>query len=213
MGDLFHPEVDWQFLDDVFRTIRRNIDHIFIVLTKRPETAWHYIKSRALKGNYLLQTSKNLWLGVSVENQKRADERIPILLQIPAKVRFVSIEPMLGPVDLTDIELTASIRLNALTGGGNIPGLDWVILGGETGPEARPMNPDWVRSVRDQCQEAGVPFFFKQWGEWWQPPSGKTEILKDFNYPLYHHEYGMFKVGKKAAGRELDGRIWEEWPN
>jgi len=140
----------------------------------------------------------NVWLGVSVEDQRRADERIPHLLSTPAAVRFLSIEPLLGPVNLTRIELGGGRRptWNALSGargfyGENTvridhgdPGLDWVIVGGESGPGARPMHPDWARSVRDQCVAAGVPFFFKQWGG----------------------------VRKKETGRVLDGRTWEEMP-
>lgn len=115
----------------------------------------------------------NIWLGTSVENQKEADERIPELLKIPAKVRFLSCEPLLGPVDLTRIALRVqdgSVEINALTGeeGGDryLPLVHWVICGGESGHGARPMHPDWAQSLRDQCTAAGVAFFFKQWGEW-----------------------------------------------
>ena len=104
---------------------------------------------------YMRTPPPNIWLGVTVENQQRADGRIPLLLQCPATVRYVSIEPMLGPVDL-------DAYWGAPEGLGEPVGLDWIIVGGETGPGARPMNPDWARDVRDQCKAAGVPFFFKQ---------------------------------------------------
>lgn len=168
----------------------------------------------------------NVWIGVTAENQARADERIPILLQIPAAARFVSVEPMLGPVDLS---LSDGVDLSMSVGTGLKPGksylinsLDWVICGGETGPGARPMNPDWVRSLRDQCQASGTKFFFKSWGEWGRRfESGIT--LNDglfgywendefqYNAMCSHGEY-MVKVGKKRAGRLLDGRTWDETP-
>jgi protein gp37 len=114
----------------------------------------------------------NVWLGVSVEDQARANERIPDLLATPAAVRWISAEPLLGPLSLDDIaiprpELCASVIWSALRGWGGAPSkINWVVVGGESGPGARPMHPDWVRSLRDQCAEANVPFFFKQWGEW-----------------------------------------------
>ncbi len=160
--------------------------HTFLILTKRPERMRqiieelpNYIGDR-WPGDTALSLAmevdgwplKNVWLGVSVENQQRADERIPILLQIPAAVRFVSVEPMLGPVDL---ERWLPIEWSEVgeTWIEAFPGkhcydtrLHWVICGGETGPGARPMHPDWVRSLRDQCQASGIPFFFKSWGQW-----------------------------------------------
>lgn len=128
----------------------------------------------------------NVWLGVSVENQKAADERIPLLLQTPAAVRFLSVEPMLGRVDLMSIDYLQAVAQPGWQGEKRYPFpnmpdewrtkllhlLDWVICGGESGPGARPMHPDWARSLRDQCMAAGVPFFFKQWGEWrWEEPT------------------------------------------
>jgi protein gp37 len=141
----------------------------------------------------------NLWLGVSVEDQATAEERIPLLLQTPASLRWVSCEPLLGEIVLDHLDADRShptgsfYQLNALTGRNTDMGrpcrdaervLDWVVVGGESGPGARPMNPEWVLSIRDQCTSAGVPFFFKQWGG----------------------------VRKKAAGRLLDGREWGEMP-
>ncbi len=163
MSDLFHKDVPHKFIDDVFTTIEENPRHIFQLLTKRPEQMQAYMRKR--RGRFL----HNLWPGVSVEDQQRADERIEWLLSTSAAVRFLSIEPMLGPVDLPPW----------------LRHLDWVIVGGESGPGARPMHLGWVRGVRDQCIAAGVPFHFKQWGG----------------------------VNKKLAGRLLDGRTWDEMPD
>ena len=170
MGDIFHVNVPFAFVDKIIRNIRLSPQHTFLVLTKRP----HFMKE------YFEQIGDldNLWLGVSVEDQKTADARIPLLLQTPAAKRFVSYEPVLGPVDFTRITMKlseASIVEGTCRGtdgrsfspcGASGKGIDWLIMGGESGPGARPMHPDWARSVRDQCQEACVPFFFKQWGEW-----------------------------------------------
>ncbi|MBS7669353.1 phage Gp37/Gp68 family protein [Croceicoccus gelatinilyticus] len=146
----------------------------------------------------------NVWLGVSVEDQRRADERIPDLLETPAAIRFISAEPLLGPVDLEHIEYYPGFLKNALTGkeqGGHCPdgpGLDWVIVGGESGPNARPMRPDWARSLRDQCAAAGVPFHFKQWGDC-LPPGQMTGDGRIWggNKPL--------RAVKRMTGRLLDG--------
>ncbi len=149
----------------------------------------------------------NVWLGVTVENQRFADERIPLLLQTPAAVRFVSYEPALGPVDFGKYLEREWVIPQCMSGDGperSGPKLDWVICGGESGPGARPMHPDWARSVRDQCQAARVPFFFKQWGEWlpaMQDGDGKR-VLNCSNDAI--------RCGKKAAGRILDGLEWNE---
>jgi protein gp37 len=163
----------------------------------------------------------NVWMGVSCEGQQTADERIPLLLQMPAAVRFVSLEPLLGSIDLTDIVTRGGgceVHRDALycdvdsvddeDWGGR--SLDWVIVGGESGPKARPMNPDWARSIRDQCQLADVPFFFKQWGEY--RPALKGGDGDGVSIPFGVNGPMMFKVGKKRAGRELDGRTWDEMP-
>jgi protein gp37 len=173
----------------------------------------------------------NVWLGVTAENQQRADERIPILLQIPAAVRFVSVEPMLGPVDLTQIDIGGNVWINSLTGdcksyhpyGGmwkineSKNKLDWVICGGETGPGARPMHPEWARSLRDQCQAAGTPFFFKQWGKYISISQMPEDTYRAWD--IHHgtevgweHDKPVWKVGKKFAGRLLDGREHNEYP-
>ena len=181
----------------------------------------------------------NVWLGVTAENQARANERIPILLQIPAAVRFVSCEPLLGPVDLGnyfpeyDYRPTYDYYRAMYPDAGNKPvlirpGIQWVVVGGETGPNARPMHPDWVRSLRDQCQEAGIPFFFKQWGEFAPITEksvaerayfGNREIVDPITgyYRRGITDIGcrnhVFRVGRKAAGRLLDGWTWDEFPN
>lgn len=173
----------------------------------------------------------NVWLGVSVEDQQRADLRIPALLETPAAVRFLSCEPLLGQVDLTpylhhqcDCIGDNHTRLSEYG-----PRPNWVIVGGESGPGTRPMHPQWARQLRDQCQAAGVPYFFKQWGAW-GPVSGaedwvnRQENDREVRADGYHWPLGephgaedgteilMRKVGKAAAGRELDGRTWDEFP-
>jgi protein gp37 len=152
----------------------------------------------------------NVWLGVSVENQQWADIRVRALLGTPAAVRFLSCEPLLGPVDLAK-----AIEPNfAVSGWKDLSGLDWVIVGGESGRGARPMHPDWARSLRDQCTAAGVAFHFKQWGEWVTEDQSPEDIVlpaTSWNH-LGDGEPSIWKVGKGAAGRELDGRTWDEFP-
>lgn len=219
MSDLFHESVPDEFIDQVGRTISRcKTPHTFMILTKRPERMMKYFIDR---GNW----TNNVWLGVSVEDQRTADERIPLLLQTPAAVRFVSYEPALEGVDFTPYLYgwhsdPRPVELD--------PGIDWIIMGGESGPGARPMHPDWARSVRDQCQVAGVPFFFKQWGEYVPNEQGCGSEGYDFkNRHIAVRPDGthsnfrrsddnsasmMAHAGKKAAGRLLDGREWDEYP-
>ena len=239
-SDLFHEQVPFEYLDMVFAAMALSPQHRFLVLTKRPERMAEYttrdpgeivdaiaggihalgdvaaygsragparekwerdaqdqfqsIAGRARPRGYPLP---NLWLGVSVEDQATAETRIPLLLECPAAVRWVSYEPALGPLDL-DFALLSWRHL-----------LHWVVCGGESGPHARPAHRDWFRAVRDQCAVAGVPFFFKQWGEW-----------APFSYtgrPLPRaHKWGDGSyselVGKKLAGRVLDGRTHAEYP-
>lgn len=169
----------------------------------------------------------NVWLGVSAERQQEADERIPHLLATPAAVRFVSAEPLLGPIDLENLPSVSGIGryLDALSASGaahsDLPArLDWIIVGGESGRNARPMHPDWARSLRDQCAAAGVPFFFKQWGQFapsCYPAHEPPEVVhvrmdgsvRDF--PIID-SFSMRPIGKKAAGRLLDGRTHDEFP-
>lgn len=175
----------------------------------------------------------NVWLGVTTENQARADERIPVLLQIPADVRFVSVEPMLEPVNLSKwiycyVCANNGEHFNPVYGkieecpvcDGDRPILDWVICGGETGPGARPMHPDWVRNLRDLCQAAGVPFFFKHWGEW-KAAHRQSDVvdlssLKDNQCVMKAQNGGHYlltRTSRKRTGRQLDGREWNEMPD
>jgi protein gp37 len=158
MSDLFHPDVPLDYVRDVFRIMARAYWHRFQVLTKRAE--------RLEELSSALTWTSNIWMGVSVESA-RYRSRIDSLRRTGAQIRFLSLEPLLGP--LPDLDLT---------------GIDWVIVGGESGPGARPMPPEWVTDLRDQCQRARVPFFFKQWG-------GRH---------------------KKRTGRLLEGRVWDEMP-
>ena len=167
----------------------------------------------------------NVWIGTSIEDQATADARIPHLLQTPAAIRFVSAEPLLGEVDLTlpqfgEMHCAANCSDGCRAMGDDecpkhygLPRLDLVIVGGESGPRARPMHPDWVRSLRDQCVEAGVAFHFKQWGEW--APGAGFACPDNLPTDGWHHfdpECSARRVGKKAAGRLLDGRTWDEMP-
>ena len=158
MSDLFHDAVPVPFIQRAFDVMRRATWHQFQVLTKRAE--------RLLELSTELDWSDNVWMGVSVENQNYTP-RIDNLRKTDAKIKFLSLEPLLGP--LPDL---------------NLRGIDWVIVGGESGPGARPMKEDWVRQIRDRCVSSDVPFFFKQWGG----------------------------VNKKRTGRELEGRTWDELP-
>lgn len=157
MSDLFHESVPDDFIDKVFAIMAQCPEHTFQILTKRPKRMLSYLSAKNLGrrvNSYLPSTvnypipPKNVWLGVSVEDQKSADERIPLLLRCPAAVRWVSAEPLLGPVNLTFEDRP----------------VDWVVVGGESGHGARPMAHSWARSLRDQCVSAGVPFFMKQMG-------------------------------------------------
>lgn len=163
MSDLFHEEVPFEFVKEIFDRMCKYRQHTYQVLTKRPERLLEY-----LRWNGARDWPSHVWAGVSVENQYWADQRIPALLDVPAAVRFLSVEPLLKPVDLRTY----------------LPSLQWVIVGGESGHAARPMDPEWVRRIRDDCFDTGVPFFFKQWG-------GRHS---------------------KAGGRELDRAIWDEMP-
>lgn len=263
MSDLFHEAVPFDYIDQVFAVMAAAKHHIFQVLTKRPERLLEYVRWQTdMTGEGYLNEG-NVWLGVSVENQQTADERIPWLLQVPATVRFLSMEPLLGPVELGQwmppVRPQRHRNSNYLcpkcgyvgdgkhwsvpTGEGDYDvicpncgateydidavecgTIDWIIAGGESGPKARPMHPDWVRSIRDQCVAAGVPFFFKQWGEWVtedQSPTGITlpgrskspwaERDDDGHYTA-GDQTAVYKVGKSKSGALLDGREWREWP-
>jgi len=177
----------------------------------------------------------NVWLGATIVNQEEADRDIPKLLAVPAAKRFLSMEPLLGPVDLRlkmEQPCTMCVSWNCELHGkpDDAPCLrraDWVIVGGESGPGARPMHPDWARSLRDQCEAAGVPFLFKQWGEWspgnvYAAIGAKERCVRIDKSGAVHPyppafvvesgDWCMYSVGKKAAGRLLDGRTWDEVP-
>lgn len=278
MSDLFHPEVPDEFLPEVFAVMAMAKQHTFQVLTKRPERM-HEVLNDGIFFEAVEQTVKamggvledenwplpNVWLGVTVENQEAADERIPLLLETPAAVRWVSVEPMLGQVQLDNVEYKPGNFINALDleecsdsidspevqstpGKGAL--IDWVVCGGESGPNARPMHPDWVRSLRDQCKASGVPFLFKQWGEFESAyhKLGGDSVFRQFNSFeqwvnkastwvnggicldtdgnelkigadfMRARDEGKFpvtimhRVGKKTAGRLLDGALHDEYP-
>lgn len=243
MTDLFAEWVPDEWIDQIFAIMACCPQHTFQVLTKRAERMRDYINDPATPARVHLAVPKcfidrfnkrpnepilsNIWLGVSVENQAAADERIPLLLQTTAVVRWLSCEPLLGPISLdsiTDRGLAVGITPNVLTGQCDVPcetyfefhrcactqhppRINWVVVGGESGPGARPMNPAWARTLRDECQAAGVPYFFKQWGEY-QP----AYCIDRQYHPIDGSGDVMTRVGKKAAGRLLDGKHWDEYP-
>lgn len=244
MSDLFHDQVPDEFIAQVFAVMAATPQHTYQILTKRHGRMRSLLDSKTflleLGLIYMWGASTpddapvnpgwplpNVHLGVSVEDQKRADLRIPALVDTPAAVRFLSCEPLLGSVDLsrwtgTDTELRCGCGMSSdgvpidqgCSAGCMEPefsGLDWVIVGGESGPDARPMHPDWARQLRDQCTEDGVPFFFKQWGEW-RPLAGNECAQVGDEWPSDTWGQMSRRVGKKAAGRELDGRTWDEYP-
>jgi protein gp37 len=153
MSDLFHQDVTFLSIDEIFAVMEKCPQHTFQVLTKRADRMLRYYHHRREHG---LQWPSNVWAGVSAENQQYLVERVNHLLQIPAPVRFLSCEPILGRLSLSSWLMWTDVRR----------GIDWVIAGGESGHNARPMHPDWLRSIRDECADYGVPFFFKQWGEY-----------------------------------------------
>ena len=229
MSDLFHEAAPNAAIDRIFAVMALAPHHTFQILTKRPNLMNAYLTHEwtGFRIRNEMQTITpqsiinmdwpltNVWLGVSVENQGTADERIPLLLAAPAAKRFISAEPLLGPVDLQRVEGVSGI-VKTLTGAhhglGGVAigsGLDWVICGGESGPHARPMHPNWARSLRDQCAAAGVPFFFKQWGEW---QAAKRTLTCSRARHCFDDGYLMIRVGKCAAGRLLDGREHKEFP-
>ena len=214
MSDLFHEDIPDAFVDQVFAVMLLSARHQFQVLTKRPGRMVEYFARDTLRKDILRAADswqdrfprlpnvgipdpgKHLpswiWLGVSVEDHATAEARIPLLLQTPATVRWISAEPLLGP-----LRLDSSV-VDWLRGPGS---LDWVVVGGETGPSARPMHPAWARSLRDQCHMSGTAFFFKQWGEWAPTGGGPDGLAEDIS-----------RIGKRRAGRLLDGRLWGEYP-
>ena len=168
MSDLFHDAVPDGFVGRVFEVMRATPQHHYQILTKRPRRMRDLLQRWTKTEGFM--PPDNVWLGTSVEDDKRANLRIPLLLETPAAVRFLSCEPLLGPLDLRPYLASRKV--------------DWIIVGGESGPGFRSLEPDWARSLRDQAMDAATAFFFKQWG-------GRTP---------------------KAGGRELDGRTWDEMP-
>lgn len=249
-GDLFHESVPDVVIDRQFAVMGETPQHTHMVLTKRPERMREYLAARSAAkpimvaigdgtlGQHPFNNEQkpplNVWLGTSVEDQRAADERIPHLLATPAAVRFLSCEPLLGPVDLepylSDAWQSEDAALPKL---GN---LDWIIAGGESGPGARPMHPEWARFLRDQCAAAGVAFHFKQWGEWGlalpkpsetpgnyamatAPPYTAMHPALVVRLDYFPRQFALFggakvmeRVGKKIAGRLLDGRTHDEFP-
>jgi protein gp37 len=217
MSDLFHESLSFRDILRVFRVMMDARQHTFQVLTKRPRVAVEFFRwwERQEDCNWAYQKFgelyPNIWLGVSVENQEQADKRIPMLLRLPVAVRFLSCEPLLGPLGLRpndDFSDNGHGRGWLATYDGST--VDWVIVGGESGANARPMDSEWALAIRDQCQAAGVPFFFKQWGEYWADDQGQW-----LGAPMIDEQYApqeFWKIGKRAAGRLLNGREWNEFP-
>ena len=268
-GDLFAENVPDEWIDKVFAVMALAPQHTFQVLTKRAARmrAWFADDAARRKGVRREYDSglfphgalpqwplPNVWLGVSAEDQIRADERVPELLATPAAIRFVSAEPLLGPIDFEAL-CTGWYFIDALRGQKyhDVPEpyvsaseacakLDWIIVGGESGPGARPMHPDWVRSIREQCAGAGTAFFFKQWGTWldadelmrrinagpayiarngqrWQPVQplnfeDAAFLANVLKHPIEHQSDGstMLKLDKGRAGRLLDGVVHNAMP-
>jgi len=283
MSDLFHEAVPDSFIDRVFAVMAVAPQHDFLILTKRAARMRRYMTAMGTPTRIALAVRElpqvgpkpmvfsmgwplpNVWPGVSVEDQLRANERIPELLATPAAVRWVSGEPLLGPIELRSLEAPSKVwpgdhhlgpgtecarQLDALSGAtgwvGNRltaleledleeprrPKLDWVVVGGESGPKARPMHPDWVRTIIRDCKASGTPLFFKQWGRWkpvldrdnddpdWQAKYttwGRSPRHRWLNLAGGHGFHGervhvMAAVGKNAAGFEIDGQTYREFP-
>ncbi len=255
MSDLFHEAVPFEFIDKVFGVMGRSQQHRFMILTKRPHRMLEYFQTTGLyrrilgwafniDGSMALSNAQigngisnpvsfpweNVWLGISAEDQKTWDQRYPILLRIPAALRFASLEPLLNRIDMGLGECPVCGGCGETAGhysmedgmdtcdacggsGRTTDTVDWVICGGESGPEARATHPEWVRSIRDQCQDAGVPFFFKQWGEWFpkQEPQPLSSMAARGKVPIEGNI--SVRLGKRQAGNLLDGQKWEEYPH
>jgi protein gp37 len=261
MGDLFHEDVPDEWIDEVFAVMALAPQHTFQVLTKRADRMQYYMKLLYPRSHAVAKAAvhlgvwddadsiydnverllhaplPNVWLGVSTERQQEWDDRTEHLRQTPAAVRFVSAEPLLGPIEMR-LAATSYGFPQHIDRRGNAHGLPhwlhWVIVGGESGPGSRPMHPAWARSLRDQCLAAGVPLFFKQWGEW-VPQLGAIDLYEfgevsrrrwvawdgeQWDYwdrPAWCDDIGapedcLVKVGKKAAGGMLDGKLHNEFP-
>lgn len=248
LADVFDNAVDQGWRDDLFGLIEATPNLDWLLLTKRISNVPNMLPVPFDFDRHF----PNVWIGTTIVNQEEADRDIPKLVAVPARVHFLSMEPLLGPVEIEDylyIEypsctgFVASPRYDLgycdrCAGHESDPihtspkgKVDWVIVGGESGPGARPMHPDWARSLRDQCQAAGVPFFFKQWGEFanasaagfdddafdaaksggWVEMDGRYSFGEAAN-PVAKDARHVFRVGKKLAGRLLDGRTWNQFP-
>lgn len=257
MSDLFHADVPFNFIDQVFAIMALTPQHTYQILTKRPERMAEYTKWIDPKGDgtraydrvdkwgqqmnllqgkalntpqFVFNPLPNVWLGTSVEDQAAADARIPHLLRTPAAVRFLSCEPLLGPLDISWwMKVCKHWKSEDRAQGGGPPQypkcwyepqalvlagwknpIHWVITGGESGHHARPMHPDWARSLRDQCAAAGVPFFFKQWGTWLPASQGEAVGIRA---TMVKDGCEWDAVGKHASGNLLDGRTHQEYPS
>lgn len=236
-GDLFHEDVPDDWIDRVFAVMALAQRHSFQVLTKRAQRMHAYLTApvremaigrqvselqRAVDGSPVSEWPgmplPNVWGGISVEDQLRADERLPWLSATPLAVRWVSAEPLLGAVDLMLGDPFAA------------PHPDWIVVGGESGPRARPMHPEWAAGLRNQADAKGTAFLFKQWGEWvprsgtgqnWRELFGADMVLLKLDGTSHHHDDGMpfdagdiemYRVGKARAGRLLDGRLHDAYP-
>jgi len=227
LADVFDNQVPDEWRADLFELIRITPHLDWLLLTKRPQNIVRMVSDHgAGVGHRTRFLPENVWLGTTAEDQKRANDNVIALLRakkaLGARVAFLSIEPMLSPIQLWKLtdgdyqEDPIGAEVYPLAGIYAVPDcdwpgpkIDWVIVGGESGPGARPMHPDWARSLRDQCARAGVPFLFKQWGEW--IPASQSAVAREANgfapIQAFDHLDGhrMHRVGKKAAGRLLDG--------
>ncbi|WP_449393418.1 phage Gp37/Gp68 family protein [Eoetvoesiella caeni] len=226
LADVFDNEVDPAWRADLFRLIEKTPNLDWLVLTKRIGNV-----SKMIPDHWAAGMPSNVWLGATIVNQQEADRDIPKLMQIKANVRFLSMEPLLGSVDLSqwlDLHKADDIQTWARRNVGQLENmLDWIIVGGETGPGARPIHPDWVWQVQWQCETAGVPFLFKQWGDWassacraYGTATGEVRHIRSdgtfWGDDLPQDEDAdvltVVRVGKVAAGRLLTGQTWDGYP-
>lgn len=231
LADVFDNEVPLAWRADLLDLIAQTPNLDWLLLTKRignaktmMADALHLVPEANRDG--MIWPLPNVWLGATVVNQEEVDRDVPKLLATPARVRFLSMEPLLGPVEFSNVSRRAdAVRM---LGRRALEGIDWVIVGGESGPGARPMHPDWARSLRDQCAATGVPFLFKQWGEWceaeaipddderkfpehWMRPDG-SKVPPGEGVDFFGGDEVVYRAGKKTAGRLLDGREHNEFP-
>ena len=225
LGDVFDNLVPYIWRDGLWSLIEATPALTWMLLTKRIGNA-----QRMLPPDWLERPRSNVWLGATVVNQEEADRDIPKLIATPAAVRFVSCEPLLGPIEFDHEWLESesfghadachddlcALNADEHSCAGQIfsqPSINWVIVGGESGPEARPMHPEWVRAIRGQCVDARGPFHFKQWGEWAANCLCGTKAAHPTTKRPEPGKMGvMFRCGTRRAGRELDGKVWAEFP-